>query len=79
MWYLEEYRTVRERAEERGKRIVGDIHSHPNWDAVMSEDDYNGCVEEGFRICGICSTQGRKTRVRFWTPSSALPCEIKYA
>lgn len=77
-WYLAEYEQVKRSAEERGKRIVGDIHSHPNWDAVMSPGDYRSHIEDGHRICGLCSTQGRKTRVRFWIAESALPCEIEY-
>jgi hypothetical protein len=78
-WWVEELTELRRRAEERGKRVVGHIHSHPSWDAVMSEADYKLSVEESLRLCGICSTQGRKTRVRFWTTSSALPCDIEYA
>lgn len=78
-WYQHEYEEVKRSAEERGKRIVGDIHSHPNWDAVMSPTDYKAHIEEGYRVCGLCSTMGRKTRVRFWVAESALPCEIEYA
>lgn len=77
-WYQDEYNAVKRSAEERGKRIVGDIHSHPNWDAVMSLTDYRAHVEDGLRICGICSTMGRKTRVRFWIAESALPAEIEW-
>lgn len=78
-WYQDEYDKVKRSAEERGKRIVGDIHSHPNWDAVMSPTDYRSHIEEGHRVCGLCSTWKRKTRVRFWIAESALPCEIEYA
>lgn len=77
-WYMEEYQEVVKRAEERGKRIVGFIHSHPEWDAVLSPDDYNLCITDMHHICGICSTTGVKTRVRFWVMNSALPCEIEY-
>jgi proteasome lid subunit RPN8/RPN11 len=77
-WYQDEWNLVKRSAEERGKRVVGDIHSHPNWDAVLSPNDYRAHIEEGLRICGICSTQGRKTRVRFWIAESALPCAIEY-
>lgn len=78
-WFFEEYEAVKRSAEERGKRIVGDIHSHPNWDAVMSPTDYESHIEEGFRVCGLCSTMGRKTRVRFWVTESALPLQVEYA
>lgn len=78
-WYQEEYDKVRASAEGRGKRVVGDLHSHPNWDSVMSESDYRAHIEEGHRLCGICSVYGRKTRVRFWIAESALDCVIEYA
>lgn len=78
-WYVRDYERVKQRAEERGKRIVGFIHSHPQWDAVMSSADYNVCVAERYRVCGIVSTQRRSTRVRFWVMDSSLPCEVVYA
>lgn len=78
-WFQDEYERVKRSAEERGKRVVGDIHSHPNWDAVMSPTDYKSHIEEGYRICGLCSTIDRKTRIRFWVAESALPCAIEYA
>lgn len=77
-WCPEEYHREKEKAEERGRRIIGDIHSHPNWDAVMSPADHLGCITAGFRVCGIVSVYDRKTRVRFWVPDSALPCEVEY-
>lgn len=83
-WYEDDFIEVKTGAEERGKRIVGDLHSHPNWDAVMSPSDYKAHIGDGHRICGICSTMTtpsgqRRTRVRFWISESALPCEIEYA
>lgn len=78
-WYRADYEKVRKEAEERGRRIVGSIHSHPDWDAVVSPSDYAACLAEGHRICGIVSTDGPKTRVRFWVMDCALPCEITYA
>lgn len=77
-WYWKDYVKAKHEAEEKGLRVIGDIHSHPNWDAVMSPDDYHNFVGEGFRICGIVSTRERKTRVRFWIAESALPCDIDY-
>lgn len=78
-WTIQEYDRVAKKAEERGKRIIGFIHSHPSWDAVLSSADYEICVTEGSRLCGIVSTDKRKTRVRFWTMESSLPCKIIYA
>lgn len=78
-WFRDEFEEVKRSAEGRGKKIVGDIHSHPSWDAVMSPADYNTQLQDGFRICGICSTSGRKTRVRFWVIESALSAEVEYA
>jgi proteasome lid subunit RPN8/RPN11 len=77
-WFQDEWDAVKRSAEERGKRIVGDIHSHPRWDAVLSPSDYKSHIEEGMRICGIVSTMGRKTRVRFWIAESALNCELEW-
>lgn len=77
-WYVHEYERVKQKAEKRGRRIIGFIHSHPQWDSVMSADDYRVSIVEGFRICGIVSTMGRKTRVRFWLTDSPLPCKREY-
>jgi proteasome lid subunit RPN8/RPN11 len=74
----EEWNRVNRKADAEGRRIIGDIHSHPNWDAIMSPADYQACVMDGTEICGIVSVRGRKTNVRFWHVNSALPCEIKY-
>lgn len=78
-WYLDEYQEVKAKAEERGRRVVGFIHSHPEWDAVLSPADYKICITDMHRVCGIVSTYSGKTRVRFWVMDSALPCEIVYA
>lgn len=75
-WTEEEYSKLKQKAERRGLQIVGDCHSHPNWDAVMSRTDYESSIMYGLHVCGIVSVYGAKTRVRFWTPTSALPCEI---
>lgn len=77
-WYSEELDELRRSALSENRVIVGDIHSHPNWDAVMSPADYNGAITDALRVCGICSVYGNKTRVRFWVPDSALPCETVY-
>jgi proteasome lid subunit RPN8/RPN11 len=78
-WKWSEYQRIKRQAEERGRRIVGWLHSHPNdWDCVMSPADLKVCISEGSRVCGIVSVYGRTTRVRFWRPDSALPCEITH-
>ena len=77
-WYADEYNKVAAEATKKNLRILGTIHTHPNWDAVLSPDDHKGHVQEGYRISGICSTQGRKTRVRFWLAESCLPVNIEY-
>jgi proteasome lid subunit RPN8/RPN11 len=77
-WYNDEFDALRRRALLEGRVVIGDIHSHPQWDAVMSPADYESAVIDALRICGICSVYGSKTRVRFWVPDCALPCEIVY-
>ena len=77
-WYQSEQERVQQKAEARGRRVVGLIHSHPEWDAVMSSADSEVLLYYGYRVCGIVSTHGRRTRTRFWVGDSSLPCEIKY-
>ena len=77
-WYQADYDRVKEKAEEVGKRIVGFIHSHPQWDAVMSEADHDICISEGYRVCGIVSVHGNKTRARLWGTDSAIPFRQVY-
>lgn len=76
-WKWNEYQRVKQQAEERGKSVVGFLHSHPNdWDCVMSPGDHAVCVADGSILCGIVSVYGRTTRVRFWAMNSPLPCEV---
>lgn len=77
-WFGEEYDNVKKEAEERGLRIIGDIHSHPNWWPVPSPTDFQGQFQEGHRITGICSVMNGKTKVYFWIPESSLPCAVEY-
>lgn len=77
-WYTEDYLKVQKKADAREKRIVGFIHSHPEWDSVPSPADYDIMVTEGYRVCGICSVNNGKTRTRFWVMDSPLNCEIEY-
>jgi proteasome lid subunit RPN8/RPN11 len=77
-WYQDEYEAVEKSALARDKRVVGDAHSHPFWDAVLSPTDYQSCIKEGYRIAAICSIQNGRTRLRFWIVESALPLKIEY-
>lgn len=65
-------------ASKRGLIIVGTIHSHPNWDAVLSPDDHKTHMQDCHRITGLCSVNQRKTRVRYWVAESALHCKIEW-
>lgn len=79
-WFRKDYENVRKQAEERGRRVIGSIHSHPEMgDAVLSPGDYESCIAEGHRVCGIVSTDGSATHVRFWVMDCALPAEMVYA
>lgn len=77
-WYQEDFDKVKEQAAKMDLRVVGDIHSHPSWDAVMSKSDYEACITEQLSVCGIVSINKGKTRVRFWVPTSSLNCKIIY-
>lgn len=78
-WFRRDYERVRKQAEERGRRIIGSIHSHPDLgDAVLSPGDYESCIAEGHRVCGIVSSDHGHTSVRFWVMDCALPADIVY-
>lgn len=77
-WSADDYHILKEKTTRDGLKIIADIHSHPNFDAVMSPIDYESAIKDGLYICAICSVTRRKTKVRFWTPSSALPVEVIY-
>ena len=77
-WFADDYAAVKTAAEIKGKRVIGDAHSHNEWDAVLSPTDYKSHIEEGFRIAGICSINKNRTRLRFWVAESALPLRIEY-
>jgi proteasome lid subunit RPN8/RPN11 len=74
----DEFTRVKLLAERQGKRIIGDIHSHPNSEPIMSFPDYTSCLEDGLQICGIVGIKNGKTDVKFWTQNSPLPCEVSY-
>jgi proteasome lid subunit RPN8/RPN11 len=77
-WSAEEYAALKEKAAANNKVIIGDIHSHPNYEPIMSPQDYKAAILDSLSVCAICSVYGRKTRVKFWTPQSSLPCDIIY-
>jgi len=39
-WYKADVDELIAEATAAGQRVLGDCHSHPNWDAVLSPDDY---------------------------------------
>jgi proteasome lid subunit RPN8/RPN11 len=78
-WFLEDFEKVKKEAEEKGKVIVGDIHSHPNYWPILSGTDHTSHIREQYRISGVCATMSRKTKVCFWIAESSLPCKIVYA
>lgn len=77
-WFEEDLENLKNKVEKNGDTVLGSLHSHPAWDSVMSPADYRAIVTRQFPLCGICSVNKKRTRVRFWTPTSALPCEIIY-
>jgi proteasome lid subunit RPN8/RPN11 len=77
-WFDDAYQEVKQAAESRGKSIVGDCHSHPEWDAVLSPTDYREHIKAGYRIAGVCSVKNGRTRLRFWVAESALPLRVEY-
>lgn len=78
-WFVDDYNKIKEKVEAEGLRVVGSVHTHPNVDAVLSKADYDAHIQEQLAICGIVSVRKNKTKVRFWTPHSALPCTIIYS
>lgn len=78
-WTAEEFIKLKEKATAEHKVIVGDIHSHPDYDAVMSGQDYRAALLDSLLVCGICSVRKGRTKVLFWTPTSSLPCEVIYS
>ena len=77
-WTAEEYERVKQKAEAEGKIIVGDSHSHPSWDSVKSPQDHLAQIKDNLILCGICSVNGKRTRIHFWNLTSSLPLEVYY-
>ncbi len=65
-------------AETHKRMIVGTVHSHPDWEAVLSPDDHRGHIEQCHRISGVCAVRNNRTRVLYWVAESSLPCEVEY-
>lgn len=65
-------------ATAEGLKIVGGIHTHPNWPPIMSPTDHKNHRESGDKITGIVEVSNGRTRVAFWRHDSALPCKLKY-
>ncbi len=78
-WYKDDYEQMKSDAESAGHKVVGSLHSHPNWLPILSPTDYKGHINEGDRISGIVGTKNRKTRVCFWVAESALPLDVEYS
>ena len=72
------YNDIRDRALEEDLRVVGTLHSHPNYLPVLSKDDFAGHLQDGDLVTGIVEVTNRKTRVAFWCVGSPLPCEIEH-
>lgn len=77
-WYLADYNKIREDAEGKGLRVIGDLHSHPNWWPILSPKDLKSHIADGNRVSGVCSVIKGKTHVFFWIQESSLPCVIEY-
>lgn len=75
---IEGFEKIEAAATKDGFRIVGSIHSHPNWWPVMSRADHESHITEGHRISGVCGVMARRTKVYFWLAESSLPCKIEY-
>jgi proteasome lid subunit RPN8/RPN11 len=59
-------------------KVVGSIHTHPNWPPILSPTDHKNHIEAGDKISGIVEVTKGRTRVAFWQHGSALRCTIKY-
>ena len=77
-WFASEYDEVAAEAAKKNLRIVGTIHSHPDWIPILSPQDHKGHITEGYRISGICGVENNKTRVVFWVAESSLSAKIQY-
>jgi proteasome lid subunit RPN8/RPN11 len=67
-----------EEANREGFKIVGSIHSHPNWPPIMSPHDHKSHIEEGDRVSGIVEVTNGRTRVAFWRHDTSLRLDLEY-
>jgi proteasome lid subunit RPN8/RPN11 len=65
-------------AESLNMRVIGTIHSHPDWVPILSPTDYKEHIKMQDRLSAVVGVNGRKTRVYFWVADSALPLQIEY-
>lgn len=65
-------------ADKHKCRIVGTIHSHPDWEAILSPADHKGHIEECHKISAVCAVRNGRTRVLYWVAESSLPCAVEY-
>lgn len=75
---LESCAEIEEEAKSDGLRVLGSIHSHPDWLPIMSPNDIRSHVENKDLISGIVEVSKGRTRVVFWRHDSSLPCELTY-
>jgi proteasome lid subunit RPN8/RPN11 len=73
-----DYQQAKAVGEYLNRKIIGDIHSHPNSDPEMSDADHKAAIEDELTVCGIVSVRKRRTKVRFWLVNSSLSCDIDY-
>jgi len=70
--------TVHARAREWGMVVIGDIHSHPDDDTVMSHCDFQDHRRHNHCVTGILSVNKNQTRLAFWEKDSPLPASVQY-
>jgi proteasome lid subunit RPN8/RPN11 len=65
--------------KDEGLKVVGDIHSHPNYPAVMSPSDHQ-CHRKGDnKISAILEVpKVGKSRLIIWRDGTPLPCELDF-
>lgn len=62
----------------KGQKVLGTIHSHPDYWPILSRTDHQSHVTDQHRISGVYAWLKGKSKVVFWTAESSLPCQIEY-